>query len=233
MPEEINRIVADHLSRWLFAPSEVARRQLASEGIESGVHVVGDIMLDALRLHVPGARTRTEVFERLSVRPQEYYLATVHRAENTDDSARLADIFKGLAALDLPVVFPLHPRTRKRLAEFGIHPQDAIRLLEPVGYLDMLALEAAAACVLTDSGGVQKEAYYLGVCCVTLREETEWVETVETGWNALVGTDPTRIVDAVKRRAKRDDDGSRNVYGNGRTAERIVEILSDVGRTRV
>jgi len=231
MPEEINRIVADHLSRWLFAPSEVARRQLASEGIECGVHVVGDIMLDALRIHVPRARTRTEVLERLTVRPQEYYLATVHRAENTDDSARLAGIFKGLGALDLPVVMPLHPRTRKRLAEFGIHPHGAVCMIEPLGYLDMLALQSAAACVLTDSGGVQKEAYYLGVPCVTLRDETEWVETVETGWNALVGTDPIRIVDAVKRRATRDDDGSRNVYGNGRTAECIVEILSDVGRT--
>ena len=231
MPEEINRVVADHLSTWLFAPSEVARRRLAAEGIERCVHVVGDIMLDALRLHLPRARTRAAVLERVPVRPQEYYLATVHRAENTDNGARLAGIFKGLGALDLPVVIPLHPRTKKRLAEFGIHPHGAVRILEPLGYLDMLALQAAAACVLTDSGGVQKEAYYLGVPCVTLREETEWVETLETGWNALAGADPTRIVDAVRQRAKRDHDGSRNVYGNGRTAERIVEILSDVSRT--
>jgi len=225
MPEEINRILTDHVSRWLFAPSEVARQQLANEGIRDGVHVVGDIMVDALRLHGARAAARAEALTRHELRAGGYYLATVHRAENTDDAGALGRIFRALAALDKPVALPLHPRTQKRAAELGIEIDGNIRVLVPQGYLDMLALQRGAACILTDSGGIQKEAYHLRVPCVTLRDETEWVETVAAGWNTVVGTDPERILAAVARRPGADAPHP-DLYGDGMTARRIVEILS-------
>ena len=224
MPEEINRVVADHLSTWRFAPSEVSRQHLAQEGIEQGVHVVGDIMVDALRLHGPRA-ARSEALARHGLRAGTYYLATVHRAENTDEPGNLHRIFGALGALDQPVALPLHPRTAKRVTELGIAVGSNVRVLAPQGYLDMLALQRGAACVLTDSGGIQKEAYYLRVPCVTLRNETEWVETVATGWNTLAGTDPERILAAVARRPDQDTPHP-DLYGDGMTAQRVVEILS-------
>ncbi len=224
MPEEINRVVADHLSSWLFAPSETAAEQLRQEGITAEIHVVGDIMIDVLQLHKERGQIRSRVIERLALRPGEYYVATVHRAENTDKPKALRGIFEALGRLDLPVVVPLHPRTRKRIAELSVPVRGNVRVLDPQGYLDMIALQAEAACVLTDSGGMQKEAYYLGIPCVTMREETEWVETVATGWNVLAGTDPVRIVAAVEARA-RDAVPHPPLYGDGTTAQRIAEIL--------
>jgi UDP-GlcNAc3NAcA epimerase len=225
MPEEINRVVTDHLSTWLLAPSEVSRQQLAQEGIVQGVHVVGDIMVDALHLHGPRAAERSEALARHQLRAGTYYLATVHRAENTDEGGNLRQIFDALGALDRPVILPLHPRTEKRMAELGVAIGANVQVLAPQGYLDMLALQRGAACVLTDSGGIQKEAYYLRVPCVTLRTETEWVETVATGWNTLVGTDPERILAAVARRPA-PGTPHPDLYGDGMTAGRIVEILS-------
>ena len=225
MPEEINRVVTDHLSAWLLAPSEVSRQQLAQEGIVQGVHVVGDIMVDALHLHGPRAAERSEALARHQLRAGTYYLATVHRAENTDEGGNLRQIFDALGALDRPVILPLHPRTEKRMAELGVAIGANVQVLAPQGYLDMLALQRGAACVLTDSGGIQKEAYYLRVPCVTLRTETEWVETVATGWNTLVGTDPERILAAVARRPA-PGTPHPDLYGDGMTAGRIVEILS-------
>jgi len=225
MPEEINRVVTDHLSTWLLAPSEVSRQQLAQEGIVQGVHVVGDIMVDALHLHGPRAAERSEALARHQLRAGTYYLATVHRAENTDEGGNLRQIFDALGALDRPVILTLHPRTEKRMAELGVAIGANVQVLAPQGYLDMLALQRGAACVLTDSGGIQKETYYLRVPCVTLRTETEWVETVATGWNTLVGTDPERILAAVARRAA-PDTPHPDLYGDGMTAGRIVEILS-------
>jgi len=225
MPEEINRVVTDHLSAWLLAPSEVSRQQLAQEGIVQGVHVVGDIMVDALHLHGPRAAERSEALARHQLRAGAYYLATVHRAENTDEGGNLRQIFDALGALDRPVILPLHPRTEKRMAELGVAIGANVQVLAPQGYLDMLALQRGAACVLTDSGGIQKEAYYLRVPCVTLRTETEWVETVATGWNTLVGTDPERILAAVARRPA-PGTPHPDLYGDGMTAGRIVEILS-------
>jgi len=225
MPEEINRVVTDHLSAWLLAPSEVSRQQLAQEGIVQGVHVVGDIMVDALHLHGPRAAERSEALARHQLRAGTYYLATVHRAENTDEGGNLRQIFDALGALDRPVILPLHPRTEKRMAELGVAIGANVQVLAPQGYLDMLALQCGAACVLTDSGGIQKEAYYLRVPCVTLRTETEWVETVATGWNTLVGTDPERILAAVARRPA-PGTPHPDLYGDGMTAGRIVEILS-------
>jgi UDP-N-acetylglucosamine 2-epimerase len=189
------------------------------------VHVVGDIMVDALRLHGARAAARSEALARYGLQAGTYYLATVHRAENTDEAGNLHRIFGALGALDKPVALPLHPRTEKRVTELGITIGPNVRVLAPQGYLDMLALQRGAACVLTDSGGIQKEAYYLRVPCVTLRNETEWVETVATGWNTLAGTDPERILAAVARRPDQDTPHP-DLYGDGTTARRIVEILS-------
>jgi UDP-N-acetylglucosamine 2-epimerase len=225
MPEEINRVVTDHLSQWLFAPSDHAAGQLAREGITAGVHVVGDIMVDALELHRERAAARTRVLEELGLVADGYYLATVHRAENADDPDRLGRILTALGRLGRPVVLPIHPRTRKNVARLALPMGENLRVVEPRGYLDMLALQAHAACVLTDSGGIQKEAYCLRVPCVTLRSETEWVETVATGWNVLAGTDPERIVTAVRSRPGGDREHPR-LYGDGTAARRIVEILS-------
>jgi len=224
MPEEINRVLVDHLSTWLFAPSEVSREQLAREGIREGVHVVGDIMADAVRLHGERA-AQSRTLERLGLRPGAFFLTTVHRAENTDELDALRSILRTRGALDKPVVLPIHPRTEKRAAELEITVGANVRVLPPQGYLAMLALERGAACILTDSGGMQKEAYYLEVPCVTLRNETEWVETVATGWNTLTGTEPERILAAV---ARRSDGGASHpeLYGDGMTARRIAEILS-------
>jgi UDP-GlcNAc3NAcA epimerase len=233
MPEEINRVVADHLSTWLFAPSSAAVEHLRSEGIVAGVHLVGDVMMDAMEMHRERAEARPGALERFAVRAREYYVATVHRAENTDDPTRLQAIFHALGRLDLPVLLPLHPRTRKRMDELSISVGGNVRVLAPVGYLDMISVLGAAKCLLTDSGGMQKEAYYLGVRCVTMREETEWAETVAAGWNAVVGADAERIVAAA--RAEADQQLRRPpLYGDGKTAERIVDILSQplADRTR-
>jgi UDP-N-acetylglucosamine 2-epimerase len=227
MPEEINRIVADHVANLLFAPSQVAADQLRQEGVERGVHVVGDIMIDALHLYRERADARPNPLERLGIRPRCYYLATLHRAENTDRPANLAGILEALARLDAPVILPLHPRTAQRIEDSGLQPSAHIRVVEPQGYLDMLRLQESAACILTDSGGVQKEAYYLRVPCVTLRNETEWVETVQTGWNVLAGADPERIVSAVANRPGTDLPHP-DLYGDGRAAERIVGLLSTI-----
>jgi UDP-GlcNAc3NAcA epimerase len=225
MPEEINRVLTDHLATWLFVPSELSREQLQREGIYSGVHVVGDIMYDALLMHRDRAERRSRVLERLSLSSRSYYVATIHRAENTDHADKLSSIFKTFQILKKPVIVPLHPRTDKRLKEYGIQVGNNVRCVEPLGYLDMIRLEEHAACVLTDSGGIQKEAYYLWVPCVTLRTETEWGETVTAGWNLVCGTDPGAIENAVLKmegcQAPHPD-----LYGDGRTANRIVDILS-------
>jgi UDP-GlcNAc3NAcA epimerase len=223
MPEELNRVVADHLSTWLFAPSEAAAGNLAKEGIDRGVEVVGDIMIDALRLHAGRAR----IDPALELEPGGYCLATIHRAENTDDPARLGSIMAALGRLGRPVVLPLHPRAKKMMTEFAIEAPHGVRLLEPVGYLQMLGLEAGAALILTDSGGVQKEAYHFGVPCLTLRDETEWTETVEAGWNFVCGTDPERILDAARHLPQKG--ASRpQLYGDGHAAERMVAALERV-----
>ncbi len=222
MPEEINRVVTDHIATLLFTPSQSAADQLAKEGVTAGVHVVGDIMLDALEMFLP--RASTDLLARLDVRRRGYIAATVHRAENTDDPARLRGIVDGLAQLSMPVVLPLHPRTKGRLRDLGVALPAALRVVEPLGYLESLALFAGAACVATDSGGVQKEAYFLGVPCVTLRDETEWIETLGTGWNVLAGASSERIVSSVQHQLT--PRGQRpNLYGDGTAARRIVDKL--------
>ena len=224
MPEEVNRVLTDHVSTWLFTPSEASAGLLAREGLTRGVHIVGDIMRDAVDEHLPRARARAGVVDRLSLAPRGFVAATIHRAENTDDRQRLTALVDALGALGQRVVLPLHPRTANRLAEFRIAVPASVSIVEPLGYLDMLALVSSAACVATDSGGLQKEAFYAGTPCVTLRTETEWTETVDAGWNMLC--EPTR--DAL--RAAVDHMSSPRppappLYGDGRAAERITELL--------
>jgi UDP-GlcNAc3NAcA epimerase len=223
MPEEINRVVTDHLSTLLLCPSETSVENLAAEGITRNVHVVGDVMLDVLRDAQTRAAARApKVLPRFGVAEKAYLVLTMHRSANTDDAAALAGILEALAALDEPVVFPVHPRTRRILAEAGTPPAH-VRLIDPLSYLDMLTLVGAARLVLTDSGGLQKEAYWLGVPCLTLRDETEWVETVKTGWNTLVGAEPTRIVEAA--RSVTPPAVRPPLYGDGRAAAKCLDLL--------
>lgn len=231
MPEEVNRVATDHLAKLLLCPSQTAVSNLIAEGITEGVHLVGDVMADALAFALKCERRDSPVLAQFGLTEQEYLLATVHRAENTDDEARLSNILTALASCNQPVVFPVHPRTRKRIAEIDL-PFDlslkkcALRLIEPLGYLDIVRLEQSARMILTDSGGVQKEAYWLGVPCLTLRDETEWIETVEMGWNALVGSSDTkRILRAVNSFVPPDKRPS--LYGDGHAAERCVTLMEN------
>jgi UDP-GlcNAc3NAcA epimerase len=224
MPEEVNRVVADHLSDLLLCPSETAVRNLASEGITRNVYFVGDVMLDILNW-ARGCLTekQPEILDRLGLKNHRYLLATLHRSENTDDFARLSQILKAFNALDEPVIFPIHPRTRKAITEARCRFESHVRLIDPVGYLDMVALATAARLILTDSGGLQKEAYWLGIPCLTMRGETEWVETVKAGWNILVGADTGRIIDAVHSFTP---DGLRPLlYGDGFSAVKCLDLI--------
>ncbi|MGA7906929.1 MAG: UDP-N-acetylglucosamine 2-epimerase (non-hydrolyzing), partial [Candidatus Sulfotelmatobacter sp.] len=223
MPEEINRVVADHLSGLLLCPSETSINNLLAEGIAENVHVVGDVMLDVMNWAQQRCGTsQAAVLERLGLKKQSYLLATVHRSENTDQRERLSGILNAFNRLDETVVFPVHPRTRKIITETGFPLQPHVVLVDPVGYLDMVGLVSGARLALTDSGGLQKETYWLGVPCLTLRDETEWVETVEAGWNCLLGADSKRIVDAV--RSFSPPEFRPALYGDGMAAEKCVEL---------
>jgi len=224
MPEEINRVLTDRCADLLFCPTLSAVENLQAEGIREGIHNVGDVMLDTLRRFLPRAKETSGVLTRLSLEASSYVLVTLHRPANVDDLHHLAAILSALSRLEERIVFPVHPRTRGSLTELGCTPAPNLTLIDPVGYLDMLLLEMNARRIVTDSGGVQKEAYILGVPCVTCRPETEWTETVETGWNVLAGSNPDRIVDAVLRQPPR---GERPpLFGDGRAAEHIAELLA-------
>lgn len=197
MPEEVNRVLTDHISNALFCPSEEAVKNLTNEGITRGVYIVGDVMAEGLAYAVEKARGCSTILARLGLDEKNYLLVTLHRAENTDDPDRMKNILAAFDALEEPLVFPVHPRTQKVLASLGYAPPSHVHLIDPVGYLDMARLEEASRLILTDSGGVQKEAYWLSVPCITLRDETEWVETVQTGWNVLVGADKEKIIQSV------------------------------------
>ena len=225
MPEEINRVVADRLSSLLFCPTSVAVRNLDQEGIREGVYIVGDVMYDAVLWAVEQKGSNAEaILGSLGVSSGGYLLATAHRASNTDDPRNLAAILSALNASGEQVVFPVHPRTRKALQETGIVAGKNVMAIEPVSYLEMLALARHARAILTDSGGVQKEAFWLGVPCITLRDETEWVETVEFGWNTLAGTDPERILAALK--LPKPTGVPPTIFGEGRAAEAIADVIS-------
>jgi UDP-GlcNAc3NAcA epimerase len=233
MPEEINRILADRVSSLLFCPTETAVNHLKFEGITKGVHNVGDVMYDAALFYRDRARQQSTILNDLSLTKGCFALATCHRAENTDDSHRLGEILSALAevATELPVVFSIHPRTRKLVNEYGLsHHLASLIVTEPLSFLDMVALEQAARLILTDSGGVQKEAFFYGVPCITMRDETEWVETVELGWNRLVLGRSTSIVTAVTEVLQYTKEKSLvKPYGLGTAAADILRIISKQG----
>jgi UDP-N-acetylglucosamine 2-epimerase len=218
MPEERNRIEVDALARLLLCPDERARRTLEAEAVEGEAVVVGDVMADACFRLAPIARERSDALARFGVEPGQYLLVTVHREANVQPE-RLRRIVEALKRLGEPLVFPAHPRTRAALHTEGLD----VATIEPVGYLDLAALASQARVILTDSGGLQKEAYWYGVPCVTLRPSTEWVDTVESGANTLVDDDPDRIVEAV--RAARMPPDRPSLYGDGRASERVAEAL--------
>jgi UDP-N-acetylglucosamine 2-epimerase len=226
MPEEINRIVADQVSALLLCPTKVAVENLRREGIVAGVHNVGDVMLDSVLFNASLAGQRSTILETLNLAPKSYFLATVHRAENTDDPKRLAGIFQGLAAADVQVVVPLHPRTQNVMRSSMLKAPTNVRVLPPLSYWDILVLERSARAILTDSGGMQKEAYFFKVPCVTLREETEWTELVEAGANFLAGCEPGRIREGLEwSRQWRPSPQSEPLYGAGNASGAIVELL--------
>jgi UDP-GlcNAc3NAcA epimerase len=227
MPEEVNRVLTDHLSAVLLCPSQTAVDNLGRESVAGTVELVGDVMVDVAQLLQPAARARTDVLSPYAVAPGEYLLATAHRAGNVDDPERLRLLVELLLALPLPTVLPLHPRTRARLEQASL--LDAvtgaphIRLAPPLGYLDFTALLCSARAVVTDSGGVQKEAYLAGVRCVTLRPSTEWVETVDAGWNVLVDLDAAAMQRALDTPPPEE---RPQLYGDGRAGERVVAALT-------
>ncbi|MCT7974897.1 non-hydrolyzing UDP-N-acetylglucosamine 2-epimerase [Laspinema olomoucense] len=234
MPEEINRILSDHSSDLLFAPTETSVKNLLHEGIpENKVHLVGDVMYDAALYYENLADTHSQILSKLKLSPKGYILATIHRAENTDDSARLHAIFQGLmqVAQEIAVVLPLHPRTRQALKRENLFSKvsEFLLLIEPVGYLDMVMLEKNARLIATDSGGVQKEAFFYRVPCVTLREETEWVELVEMGWNCLaIPSNPTWVKTCILNCLDQTSGVHPEVsflYGTGKAAQLTVTIL--------
>ncbi|MBV8715709.1 MAG: UDP-N-acetylglucosamine 2-epimerase (non-hydrolyzing) [Chloroflexi bacterium] len=227
MPEEVNRVLADHISTFLFCPTDRARANLASEGIVEGVHVVGDVMLDALRERMRIGLDASSFLSCHGLQAGHYILATIHRAENTDDPHRLAAIVRALAALPEPVLLPLHPRTRVKLARLDIKLEsENVCIVEPLGFSAMLTAEQQARAIVTDSGGVQKEASWLGVPCVTVRDETEWVETVESGWNVLVEADVEALVRTV-RAANRPDAPRGSGLGPEEASSRIRVVLEE------
>jgi len=227
MPEERNRIEVDALSAYLFTPDERSAETLRSEGVGGEIHVVGDVMADAAARFAPLARARSGILATLGLEPGGYVLATAHREANVRPE-RLRRIVTGLGRSPLPVVLPVHPRTKSVLDEQAITVPPTIRVIDPLGYLDLAALASQAAAIATDSGGLQKEAYWYGVPCVTMRPSTEWVDTVEAGANVLVDDDPDRIATALagaRMPAERPP-----LYGDGHASERIAGILGGVGR---
>ena len=224
MPEEINRVLVDHCSNLLFCPTKTAVENLQKERIVNGVSLTGDVMLDILQDCIRIAEKSSKIMDELDLRSKDYFLATVHRAENTDDPKRLKNIVEAFCSIQ-NVVFPCHPRTRKRLEDLHLwdRVESSMQVINPVGYLDMLLLEKNAQKILTDSGGVQKEAYMLQTPCVTMRDETEWVETVEDGWNRLVGSDRNAIIEAAGN--FKPVGVQRDVFGSGEASQKMIEEI--------
>jgi len=224
MPEEINRVLCDHCSDILFCPTETAVENLRKEGITKNVYNVGDIMYDACLHFLKIAEKKSKIIEELNLKANNYFLVTLHRPVNVDDENNLKIILDSFDKLDKKVVFPLHPRTRKMINEFKIDIGENIKIIEPVGYLDMLMLEKNAKSILTDSGGVQKEAYFFKKPCITLRESTEWVETIGNG-NILCKINKNEIIKKVNDMSTRKFSFDKNFYGDGNSAKRIKEVI--------
>jgi len=232
MPEEINRIIADHVSDQLYAPTEISRQNLLCEGIdEEKITVTGNTVVDAVQQNIRIAYNKVHPLEDLCLEPQHYFLVTAHRVENVDDPLRLAEILNSLKNLseqyEIPVIFPMHPRTQKMVREFSLSTE-GIRVIDPVGYLEFLLLEAKSALILTDSGGVQEESCILSVPCVTLRENTERPETIDAGSNMLAGTNAETILAAADRMMETSRMWS-NPFGDGDAAHRIIEVCKKKG----
>ena len=230
MPEEHNRVVVDHCSDLLFCPTQRAVDNLAREGVTNGVHLVGDTMYDAVLQFSSTARKHSTILKDLDLEPKTYLLTTIHRPYNTDIPDNLRNIFQAFSEIGEVIVFPAHPRTTKKIdalesaSSQGVVPEN-IKLIAPVGYLDMLVLEENARLILTDSGGMQKEAYLFGVPCITLRPETEWLETVEAGWNVVAGADILAIVEGYQKAINSQPTKRPNLYGDGRASSEVVRYL--------
>jgi UDP-N-acetylglucosamine 2-epimerase (non-hydrolysing) len=229
MPEEVNRVVADHVADYCFAPTAEAADLLHNEGIpEDRIHITGNTIVDAVFENRELAADRSDILDELGLIGGGFVLMTAHRAENVDDLARLTDLFDGVDrvanALDVPVVYPVHPRAQERIDEFDIDVPDSVCLIKPLDFLDFLCLEDQAAVILTDSGGVQEEACILGTPCVTMRDSTERPETVDVGANVVVGTDPAAILEATEGMLEADGEW-RNPFGDGSAAEQILDVL--------
>ena len=228
MPEEINRILSDKISTILFCPSKVAVDNLKKEGIQEGVYDVGDILLETYQYYKEKAQTNSSVLNEYNLVPKQYSLCTIHRASNTDNLKNLKNIFTGLTASGEMIILPMHPRTRKIInmnRSFNKYIGNNIRIIDPVGYLDMISLEANAKKIVTDSGGIQKEAYFNRVPCITLRENTEWIETVKVGANVLVGVDSNMIKELISGFSPDKTCYKQKLYGDGKTSEKIIKIL--------
>lgn len=226
MPEEVNRILTDHVSTLLLCPTDTAIQNLTNENISEGVHNVGDVMYDAVLYNKTLAETTSTILERENLQAKDYLLITIHRAENTDDLDRMKSILDAFSQIPETKVWPIHPRTKKKLEDYGFKLEQIpnLQVIEPVGYLDMLSLETSAKKIVTDSGGVQKEAYFAEVPCVTVRDQTEWVETLIEDANILTGTDTNKIVEAVQKQVS---PSYKPVFGDGKTAEKVLALLKD------
>lgn len=224
MPEEQNRILTDHISKYLFVPTISAENNLKNEGINAGVYNVGDVMYDGILHFSKIAKDKSNIMNELELTSGDFILTTIHRAENTDNISRLGNIVDALSESKEKIILPLHPRTNRYLSDYGIELGDNITVIEPVGYLDMITLEANAKKIVTDSGGVQKEAFFMKKPCVTMRDETEWVETVESGWNFIAGTDKAKILNGIVNFIPTRE--QNNIFGEGDAARHILEVLS-------
>ena len=225
MPEEQNRILTDHISKFLFVPTNSAIQNLKNEGISEGVINVGDVMYDAVLNFKKMAEQKSSILSEIGIKKEEYILTTIHRAENTNNIDRLKNIIEALNCCKEIVILPLHPRTKKYIEDYGLVFNNNIKVIEPIGYLDMINLEMNAKKIVTDSGGVQKEAFFMKKPCITMRNETEWVETVLNGWNLIVGTDKDKIKDAIMNFVPKRP--QENIFGNGDAA---LKILSEISR---
>jgi UDP-GlcNAc3NAcA epimerase len=223
MPEEINRVVTDSVADHHFCASMAASDRLSDEGITKSVHWVGDVMLDSMLRNLPLARKKSDVLDRLNLRSTDYTLVTIHRASNTDNPNILRRIVQTLNQTGDNIIFPIHPRTRSALKDLNIAFSSNVKIIDPIGYFDIVVLEENARLIATDSGGVQREAYFLGIPCLTLRNETEWIETVQTGWNRLVGTRPRAILEAWYDFEPPDE--RPPIFGEGAAGQRISDIL--------
>jgi UDP-N-acetylglucosamine 2-epimerase (non-hydrolysing) len=231
MPEEINRVVTDHISDIQFCSTKTAIKNLKNENIRRHVYMVGDIMVDSLKQWYIVAKRKSQILQKLSLQPKKYFLSTVHRAENTELAKNLDIIFKTLLQIHQPIIAPLHPRTWKMIPPAlwdKIQKSKYLRVIKPVGYLDMLILQKNAKKILTDSGGIQKEAYVLKTPCITLRNETEWVESLKGGWNQLTGANQSKIMHAINSHP--NPKTHRAIFGHGDTAKRITRILYEYCR---